>query len=78
MMRNLLESLRWLASRDRSIDAVDAIAFIEKQVVAATGKPLPAVAPESQVVGTRRASWSDLFGGIYISRTLVIWVCWTL
>jgi putative MFS transporter len=76
MMRNLPESPRWLAARGRSVDAAAAIAFIEKQVVAATGKPLPPVAPASQVVGSRRASWSDLFGGVYLRRTLVIWVCW--
>jgi MFS family permease len=72
MMRNLPESPRWLASRGRSDDAADAIAFIEKQVVAATGKPLPPVAPTSQVVGSRRASWSDLFGGVYLRHLPLI------
>jgi MFS transporter, putative metabolite:H+ symporter len=76
MMRNLPESPRWLASRGRSSDAAEAIAFVEKQVMAATGKPLPDVAPVARVVGSKRASWSDLFGGVYLRRTLVIWVCW--
>jgi putative MFS transporter len=44
--------------------------------MAATGKPLPEVAPVAQVVGAKRASWSDLFGDLYLRRTLVIWVCW--
>lgn len=76
MMRNLPESPRWLASRGRSMDASDAIAFIEKKVASATGKPLPPVAPTLQFVGTKRPSWADLFGGVYLRRTLVIWVCW--
>jgi putative MFS transporter len=76
MMRNLPESPRWLASRGRDADAADAIAFIEKAVERATGKPLPAVGPVAQKVAAKRASWSDLFGGVYLSRTLVIWVCW--
>jgi len=76
MMRNLPESPRWLASRGRGADAADAIAFIEKAVERATGKPLPAIAPVAQTVAAKRASWADLFGGVYLSRTLVIWVCW--
>ena len=76
MTRNLPESPRWLAARGRSAEATDAIAFIEKKVVATTAKPLPPVAPISRAVGAKRSSWSDLFGGVYLSRTLVIWVCW--
>jgi putative MFS transporter len=76
MMRNLPESPRWLAARGRSAEAADAIAFIEKKVMAATAKPLPPVVPISRAVGAKRPSWSDLFGGVYLSRTLVIWVCW--
>jgi len=76
MMRNLPESPRWLASRGRSGEAADAIAYIEKKVAAATGKPLPEPQPAPSTTGTRKASWSDLFGKLYLRRTLVIWVAW--
>jgi MFS transporter, putative metabolite:H+ symporter len=76
MMRNLPESPRWLASRGRSGAASDAIAFIEKQVVAATGQPLPAPQPSPKTAGVRGLSWSDLFGGVYLRRTMVIWTAW--
>ena len=75
MMRNLPESPRWLASRGRSMDASDAIAFIEKGRERNRQTVAP-VAPTLQFVGTKRPSWADLFGGVYLRRTLVIWVCW--
>jgi MFS transporter, putative metabolite:H+ symporter len=76
MMRNLPESPRWLASRGRAGEATDAIAFIETKVAAATGKPLPEPKPTVKTAGTLRPSWNDLFGSLYLSRTLVIWVAW--
>ncbi len=76
MMRNLPESPRWLASRGRAAEATEAIAFIEDKVKAATGAPLPAPQPVAAKVGTQPAHWTDLFGRTYLSRTLVIWLCW--
>jgi MFS transporter, putative metabolite:H+ symporter len=76
MMRNLPESPRWLASRGEARSATDAIAFIEKQVIAATGRPLPDPQPVVKTAGTLRPSWPDLFGSRYLRRTLVIWVGW--
>ncbi|MBV9969094.1 MAG: MFS transporter, partial [Xanthobacteraceae bacterium] len=76
MMRNLPESPRWLAARGRGRDAAEAMAFVEKAVERATGKPLPAPGPAAQPVTAARPTWSDLFGGIYLRRTVVIWVCW--
>ena len=76
MMRNLPESPRWLASRGRAGEAADAIKLIETKVAAATGKPLPAPQIAMATGGTPKPSWADLFGGDYLRRTLVIWVCW--
>jgi MFS transporter, putative metabolite:H+ symporter len=76
MMRNLPESPRWLAARGRPGEAADAIAFIEKKVAAATGKPLPEPKPTVANAGALKASWTDLFGRLYLRRTLVIWVAW--
>src|SRR5262249_5132703 len=76
-MRNLPESPRWLAARGRIAEAAKAIAFIETHVAAATGKPLPEPRAVVQAAGATRPSWADLFGGVYLSRTLVVWVAWS-
>jgi putative MFS transporter len=76
VLRMLLpESPRWLSVHGRAADADAALTLIENETQKATGQPLPPVQP---VVATRdqRASWSDLFGPIYLRRTLVVWVIW--
>jgi MFS transporter, putative metabolite:H+ symporter len=75
MQRMLPESPRWLAMRGRNDDAEAAISYIERQTEKATGKALP---PVERVVTTheRPASWSDLFGPVYLRRTLVVWMIW--
>ena len=75
LQRLLPESPRWLASRGRATDAQAALSFIERQTERSTGRPLPA--PQPVVRGEQRAaSWSDLFGPIYLRRTLVVWTIW--
>jgi MFS transporter, putative metabolite:H+ symporter len=76
VLRRLLpESPRWLAVRGRNAEAERALALIERETEQATGKrlpaPQPAVAPPSP-----RASLADLFGPLYLRRTLVVWVIW--
>ena len=71
----LPESPRWLAVRGRTAEAEAAMALIERETEKATGQPLP---PPMPVVSTldKPASLSDLFGPLYLRRTLVVWVIW--
>jgi putative MFS transporter len=71
----LPESPRWLAVHGRDAEAEAAMSLIERETQKATGQPLPQPQP---VVATldKPASWSDLFGPLYLRRTLVVWVIW--
>jgi MFS transporter, putative metabolite:H+ symporter len=71
----LPESPRWLAVRGRDAEAQAAMALIERETEKATGQPLP---PPQPVVSTlnKPASLADLFGPLYLRRTLVVWVIW--
>jgi MFS transporter, putative metabolite:H+ symporter len=76
VLRRLLpESPRWLAVYGRHTEAEAAMAYIESETQSATGQPLP---PPKPVVSTleKPASLADLFGPLYLRRTLVVWVIW--
>ena len=76
VLRRLLpESPRWLAVHGRQAEAEAAVSRMEREIEEAIGKPLP---PPRPVVATQLqpSSWSDLFGPLYLRRTLVVWVIW--
>jgi putative MFS transporter len=76
VLRLLLpESPRWLAVQHRPAEADAVLSMIERETQKSTGQPLPPVQP---VVTTReqRASFADLFGPLYLRRTLVVWAIW--
>jgi MFS transporter, putative metabolite:H+ symporter len=75
LRRVLPESPRWLANAGRLKEAEIAITQIEHETEKATGKPLPALEPVVKLT-EKSASLSDLFGAIYLRRTLVVWLIW--
>jgi putative MFS transporter len=72
----LPESPRWLAARQMNPQAEAAMRFIEERVEQSSGKKLPPIVPAIASVEYRAPSLLDLFGGRYLSRTLVLWTCW--
>ena len=76
LQRLLPESPRWLATRGRTTDAQAAIATIERATEKSTGQPLPAPQPHRAARAADGVMVADLFGPLYLRRTLVVWVIW--
>lgn len=76
MRRRLPESPRWLAEVGRAEEAERSISYIEEQVRARTRLelPEPRVTPTPERIRATRVG--ELLSGIYLRRTLVVWVLW--
>ncbi|MGB6537228.1 MAG: MFS transporter [Xanthobacteraceae bacterium] len=75
-MRAVLpESPRWLASQGRYDEADRAIAAIEA-TAAREGKIVPPLPLDLPAVAEARPRVADLFKGIYLRRTISVWLLW--
>jgi putative MFS transporter len=71
----LQESPRWLVNHDRVNEADTIVQRLEQAIVKAGGiLPQPVVAEGSS--WAPRVRWTEMFEGIYLRRTSVVWVLW--
>ena len=77
MVKLLPESPRWLAATGRSEEAERVTSAIERKIEAQGYTLLPVDArslPPAAVV--RKGNWRELFQGIYLKRTPLLWLMW--
>jgi MFS transporter, putative metabolite:H+ symporter len=75
-MRSLLQkSQRCPATKGRYDEADRALSGIE-QIAAREGKPAPALPADLPMVVEARPRIGDLFKGIYLRRTISVWLLW--
>jgi MFS transporter, putative metabolite:H+ symporter len=71
----LSESPRWLASKGRFAEAGQIVSKLEQSAIK-SGKTLLPPSPVAGIVSGASTEWKELFQGIYLRRTLTIWVLW--
>lgn len=76
-MRHLPESPRWLASHNRFDEAEKVVSELER-IISDNGRiDLPAYdATKVAIKENKPTNWRELFQGIYLRRTLTVWVIW--
>ncbi len=76
LRRVLPESPRWLAAQGRLEQADRVMGEIEDEISERGAKPLPPLPSHIPAIPRTKASWRDLFSGVYLPRTLAVWVMW--